>query len=253
VIGVDPSDRGGPGHHQRGDRDLLLLPPHLRLRGSTSGTTWTMAGRSSGCRSGTGGATSTSTTEPPGEVKNQITSGDWVVRRGAGGRGGAADLVRGQRDERRAGPLLRPLLPGQLRRDGLTRLTQATGRTTISLLPRRAEYYVVTGPGGPAPGHRARRTSDHAEVVAELGRGDHSALLAAGWIPPEVFTWPRARRGDRHLGDHRAPLHLRPLPQLPGHRVHLRGAPRQPRAQGLQRLPMTRGMLPRPSWASWWS
>ena len=53
-----------------------------------------------------------------GAVKNQITKGEWVVRGvSTRRRGEAADLVQRERDVPRPGPVLRQLLPHQLRRD----------------------------------------------------------------------------------------------------------------------------------------
>jgi dipeptidyl aminopeptidase/acylaminoacyl peptidase len=123
-----------------------------------------------------------------GAVKNQITSGEWLVRDvehvdeenrqiyfAAGGTNADQD------------PYFVHFYRINFDGTGLTRLTEANGTHTISLSPD-LEYYVVTWSRVDLP-HvtELRRTSDQ-QAVAELGRGDHSALLAAGWQEPEVFT-----------------------------------------------------------------
>jgi len=70
---------------------------------------------------------------------------------------------------------------------GLTALTEANGNHVLSLSPD-GEYFLATWSRVDLPPvTELRRTRDR-QLVAELGRGDHSALLAAGWLPPEVFT-----------------------------------------------------------------
>ncbi len=123
-----------------------------------------------------------------GEVKNQITSGDWVVR--------AVEWV----DEENRQIYFRAsgMYQGQdpyflhyyrINFDGtdLVRFTDSDGSHSVEFSPDQ-EFYVdrwsrVDHP----PVAQLRRTLDR-EVVMELERADASALLATGWSFPEVFT-----------------------------------------------------------------
>jgi dipeptidyl aminopeptidase/acylaminoacyl peptidase len=123
-----------------------------------------------------------------GRVKNQITKGAWVVR----------DVVHVDDDNRRITFAASGMNDGQdpyyihyyhigFDGTGLTPLTEANGTHTIEFSPDR-RYYVTTWSRVDLPPiAELRRTSDR-RVVAELGRGDHSALLAAGWRAPEPFV-----------------------------------------------------------------
>ncbi len=123
-----------------------------------------------------------------GRVKNQITRGEWVVR----------DVIRVDEENRQIYFAAGGMNPDQdpyfvqfyrvgFDGRGLTPLTEANGNHSISLSPD-GEYYVTTYSRVDLPPvTELRRTRDR-QVMAELGRGDHSALLAAGWIPPEVFV-----------------------------------------------------------------
>ena len=89
-----------------------------------------------------------------GQLKNQVTRGEWVVR-GGGPRGPrqAADLVPRRRHPGRAGPLLHPLLPGQLRRHRPGRAHRRRRQPLGPLLarPKVLSRYVVAR--GFAAGH----------------------------------------------------------------------------------------------------
>jgi hypothetical protein len=73
-------------------------------------------------------------------------------------------------------------------------------------------------------------------VVAELGRGDHSALLAAGWRSPSP-SWRRAATGRPTSGGSSCALELRPRGAATRSSSPSTRAPRQPRAQVLLGLP----------------
>jgi dipeptidyl aminopeptidase/acylaminoacyl peptidase len=133
-----------------------------------------------------------------GEVKNRITGGEWVVR----------DVEHVDEENRRIYFAASGMHPDQdpyfvhfyrIDFDGsnLTPLTEANGNHTIAFSPDR-EHYVVTWSRVDLP-HvtELRRTADRS-TVAELGRGDHSALLAAGWREPEVFV-AKGRDGETDI------------------------------------------------------
>ena len=110
------SDRCGVGP-ARGPRSPRSRRRSSAIRARSSGTTSMRARRSSGCRSGTAGTISTSTTAPPATVKAQITKGALGgPQRRPGRRQSAADLLHRQRHVPREGSLLRSLLPHQHRR-----------------------------------------------------------------------------------------------------------------------------------------
>src|SRR5690606_18582829 len=79
----------------------------------------------------------------------------------------------------------------------LTAFTEADGTHTVSFSPDR-EYYVDTWSRVDLPPvTQLRRTRDRA-VLLELERGDMSALLAAGWQPPEPFV-AKGRDGETDI------------------------------------------------------
>jgi len=123
-----------------------------------------------------------------GEVKNQVTKGDWVVR--------AVEWVDEENRQIwfRASGMYQGKDPYflhyyRINFDGteLIAYTEADGQHSVSFSPDR-EFYVdrwsrVDHP----PVAELRRTSDR-EVVMELEEADATALLATGWQYPEVFT-----------------------------------------------------------------
>ena len=133
-----------------------------------------------------------------GEVTNQITHGEWVVR----------DVVHVDEENRRIYFAASGMHPDQdpyfvhfyrigFDGTGLTPLTEAEGNHSIGFSPDR-EYYVTTWSRVDLPPiTQLRRTRDR-KVVTELGRGDHSALLEAGWRAPEVFA-AKGRDGETDI------------------------------------------------------
>jgi dipeptidyl aminopeptidase/acylaminoacyl peptidase len=123
-----------------------------------------------------------------GQVKNQITKGDWVVR----------SVVRVDDDKRQVWFVASGMYPGKdpyfthyyrVDFDGanLTALTEADANHEVRFSPDMA-YYVDTYSRVDMPNvSELRRTSDRS-LVATLEKGDITALLAAGWKPPEVFA-----------------------------------------------------------------
>jgi len=123
-----------------------------------------------------------------GQVKHAITSGDWVVRH----------VVRVDEERRQLwfaasgryadqDPYFVHYYRVNFDGSGLTPLTEADGTHELTFSPDGRHYVVSWSRVDLPPVTELRRTED-AGVVAELGRGDASALLAAGWIPPEPFV-----------------------------------------------------------------
>ena len=123
-----------------------------------------------------------------GKVKNQITKGNWVVR--------AVDKV----DEATRqiwfqasgmSPGKDPYLVHYYRINfdgsGLTALTDADGDHSVKYSPDW-KYYVDTWSRVDQPTVSQLRRTEDRKVLMDLERGDMSALQAAGWRPPEVFS-----------------------------------------------------------------
>jgi dipeptidyl aminopeptidase/acylaminoacyl peptidase len=129
-----------------------------------------------------------------GKLKNQITKGNWIVR--------YVDFV----DEAKRQIWFRAsgMVPGQdpyfthyyrinFDGTGLTAFTDADGDYTVRFSEDRKYYVDVWSRVDQAPVSQLRRTDDH-KVLMELEHADISALVAAGWKPPEVFV-AKARDG----------------------------------------------------------
>ncbi|HEX3876725.1 MAG TPA: DPP IV N-terminal domain-containing protein [Bryobacteraceae bacterium] len=123
-----------------------------------------------------------------GHVKNQITKGDWLVRNvdyideakrqiyfEAGG------LIAGQ------DPYFTQYCRINFDGTGLTKLTDADGTHTVTFSPDRKYYVDLWQRVDLPPQAQLRRTEDQ-KVVADLDKGDASALLALGIKFPEVFV-----------------------------------------------------------------
>ncbi len=123
-----------------------------------------------------------------GEVKNQITKGEWVVR--------AVDSV--DVVNRRIWFEASGMIPGQdpyfihhyrIDFDGsnLVQYTEADGNHAIHWSPDRRFYVDRYSRVDMPPVLELRRGRDQ-RLLAELEKGDMSAQLATGWRPPEVFV-----------------------------------------------------------------
>jgi len=123
-----------------------------------------------------------------GRVKNQITKGNWVVR--------AVEKV--DEEKRQIWFQASGIYAGQdpyfihyyrinFDGTGLTALTEADADHTVTF-SSDMKYFVDTWSRVDFPPvSELRRTADR-KLVMELERADISALIAAGWRPPEVFT-----------------------------------------------------------------
>ena len=123
-----------------------------------------------------------------GKVKNQITRGNWVVR----------DIEKVDGEKRQIwftasgmNPASDPYFVHAYRINfdgtGLTALSDADGSHTVRFSPDRQFYVDTWSRIDQPPASQLRRTDDR-KVLMDIERGDMSALVAAGWQLPEVFT-----------------------------------------------------------------
>lgn len=133
-----------------------------------------------------------------GELKNQITQGDWVVREVD-----SVDTDKRQIWFRASGldehqdPYYIHHLRINFDGSGLTRFTEADGNHSVSYSSDH-EYYVDTwSQVDQAPVSQLRRTSDQS-LVMELEQADKSALVEAGWQAPEQFS-AKGRDGETDI------------------------------------------------------
>ncbi len=125
-----------------------------------------------------------------GQLKNQITQGPWVVR--------SVEKVDEERREvwfsaSGMDPAKDPYFVDYYRihfdGTGLTRLTDADGEHSVQFSPDM-KYYVDTWSRVDRPAASQLRRTEDRKVLMDLEHGDASALLAAGWRPPEPFSAP---------------------------------------------------------------
>jgi hypothetical protein len=123
-----------------------------------------------------------------GKVKNQITKGNWLVR----------NVVDVDDEKRQIWFEAGGSMPGQdpyfvqyyrinFDGTGLTRLTEANGDHNVVLSPDK-KYYIDTWSRVDLPAQSQLRRTEDQKVIMDLEKGDASALLAAGFKFPEVFT-----------------------------------------------------------------
>ncbi|MGA8939528.1 MAG: prolyl oligopeptidase family serine peptidase, partial [Acidobacteriaceae bacterium] len=150
-----------------------------------------------------------------GQVENQITKGNWLVRN--------VDYVDDK--NRQIWFEAGGSIPGQdpyftqyyrinFDGTGLTRLTDANGMHTASFSRDRKFYVDSWQRVDLAPVAQLRRTSDQ-KVVLDLDKGDTTALLAAGFRFPEVFV-AKGRDGKTDIwGTIVRPMHFDPKKKYP--------------------------------------
>ena len=133
-----------------------------------------------------------------GEVKNQITKGDWVVR--------AVDGVDEENRQiwfRASGmyegkdPYFLHFYRINFDGSGLTAYTEADGQHSVSFSPNKEFYVDRWSRVDLPPVAELRRTRDR-ETVMELEGADDSALTATGWSYPEVFV-AKGRDGNTDI------------------------------------------------------
>jgi len=123
-----------------------------------------------------------------GKLKNQITKGNWVVR--------AVEKV--DEEKRQIWFQASGMYPGKdpyfvhyyrINFDGsdLTPLTEADGNHAVRFSPDRKFYVDSWSRFDQPPVSQLRRTEDRAKLM-DLEGGDITALKAAGWQTPEVFS-----------------------------------------------------------------
>ncbi|MDD8032072.1 MAG: DPP IV N-terminal domain-containing protein [Acidobacteriota bacterium] len=123
-----------------------------------------------------------------GQVKNQITKGEWVVR--------SVERVDEERRQvwflgsgmyRGKDPYFQHLYRVNFDGSGLEALTEADANHAISL-SADLKYYVDLYSRVDQPPVMQLRRSEDKKVVMELEKADISGLLKAGWRAPEVFV-----------------------------------------------------------------
>lgn len=133
-----------------------------------------------------------------GEVKNQITSGDWVVR--------GVDHVDEENRQiwfRASGvdedqdPYYIHYFRVNFDGSGLTRFTRENGTHSVTFSSDRSYYVDTWSQVDHAPVSELRRTSDQS-LVMELEQGDKSALEKEGWQAPEQFV-AKGRDGETDI------------------------------------------------------
>jgi dipeptidyl aminopeptidase/acylaminoacyl peptidase len=123
-----------------------------------------------------------------GQVKNQITKGEWVVR----------GVEKVDEKERRIWFRASGMVPGQdpyfvqywrinFDGTGLTALTEGDGTHTVSISPD-GKYYLDTWSRVDQAPVTELRTAEDRKVLAAVEKADIQELVKAGWRPPEAFT-----------------------------------------------------------------
>jgi dipeptidyl aminopeptidase/acylaminoacyl peptidase len=129
-----------------------------------------------------------------GQLKNQITKGNWVIR-GVDQVDEAKRQIWFRASGMHAGkdPYLVQYYRVNFDGTGLTALTDADGNHTVTYSPTK-EYYVDSWSRVDAPPQSVLKRSSDQSVVMDLEKADVTDLLATGWRMPEVFT-SKARDG----------------------------------------------------------
>jgi len=133
-----------------------------------------------------------------GKVKNQITKGEWVVR----------GVEKVDEEKRQIWFTASGMYPDKdpyflhyyrinFDGTGLTAFTRADANHSVAFSPDMKFYVDTYSRVDMPPVSELHRTED-ARLVAEIERGDISALTAAGWRAPEVFV-SKARDGKTDI------------------------------------------------------
>lgn len=133
-----------------------------------------------------------------GTVKQQVTTGEWVVRR----------VVKVDESMRQVWFMAGGLRAGEdpyhlhlcrvnLDGSGFVQLTQSDGNHSAEFSPNGKFFVAKWSRADHPPVHELRR-SDDGELICELERADASALLEAGWTMPERFV-AKGRDGETDI------------------------------------------------------
>ena len=131
-----------------------------------------------------------------GELKHQITTGDWLVHTVEHVDTGNGQIFFVGSNREPGDPYYEYLYRINLDGSGLTLLTPGQGNHEITWSDTH-EHFTDVYSTPTEPGGAVIRSRGGEEVVA-LGSTDISALLAAGWVAPEPFT-VKARDGETDL------------------------------------------------------
>ena len=133
-----------------------------------------------------------------GQVKNQITKGNWVVR-GVDFVDEAKRQISFRASGMHAGkdPYLIQYYRVNFDGTGLTALTDADGNHSVTFSPNR-DYYVDAWSRVDSPPQSVLKRASDQSVVMDLEKADITDLLATGWRMPEVFT-SKARDGTTDI------------------------------------------------------
>ncbi len=123
-----------------------------------------------------------------GEIRNQVTKGEWVIR-GIDLIDEAARQVWFHACGKNAGedPYFIHYYRVNFDGSGLTALTEGNGTHSIQYSPDRHYLIDTYSRVDMAPVHELRRVSD-GTLVCPLEKADIRELIAGGWAPPEVFV-----------------------------------------------------------------
>jgi len=123
-----------------------------------------------------------------GAVKNQVTRGNWVVRKVVKvdeGKRQVWFLASGLRADE--DPYQLHLCRINLDGSGFVQLTQSDGHHSVEFSPDESYFIAKWSRADHPPVHELRRSED-GQLICELERAEAGELLAAGWTMPERFV-----------------------------------------------------------------
>jgi len=127
-------------------------------------------------------------TNADGQIENQITKGDWVVRSVVHVDEANRQIVfMASGMNQHEDPYFMHCYRINFDGSGLTALTPDPGEHTVQLSPDNRTLVDTCSTVSNAPVHQLRRVSDGA-LLATLDKADPTALKTAGWKAPEVFV-----------------------------------------------------------------
>ena len=150
-----------------------------------------------------------------GAVKNQITRGDWIVRKvEALDRKNRSLTFRAMGIHPNQDPYHEHFARVGFDGKGLVHLTEGDGMHTLQESPDKRHYIDTLSRVDHAPVHELRRTSDGTKVC-DLEKADMAKLIEAGWQAPERFV-AKGRDGKTDIhGIIIRPTHFDPAKKYP--------------------------------------